>query len=58
MCSTWLSSAYARTVEPKATFENPEDYTHIFCIEEGQAWKLMSALYDAKVSLARLGSVQ
>ncbi len=46
-----LSSAYALTVEPKATFENPEDYTHIFCIEEGQAWKLMSALYDAKVNL-------
>jgi hypothetical protein len=36
-------------VEPEAAFENPEDYVHVFSADEGIAWKLMTAIYDAKV---------
>ncbi|WWD22010.1 hypothetical protein CI109_106498 [Kwoniella shandongensis] len=37
-----------RRLEAAATFENPQDYMHVFSCEDGLAWKLMSAIYDAK----------
>ncbi|KAK8846701.1 hypothetical protein IAR55_005788 [Kwoniella newhampshirensis] len=37
-----------KRAEAAASFENPQDYMHVFSCEEGSAWKLMSAIYDAK----------
>ena len=40
----------AMPVDPGSSFENPSDYLHIFAAEESIGLKLMSAVYDAKVS--------
>lgn len=40
-----------RSGEPAASFENPDDYMYTFSAEEGIAFKLAAAIYDAKVSL-------
>ena len=37
------------TVDPESAFENPEEYLHTFSMDEGVGYKLMSAIYDAKV---------
>jgi hypothetical protein len=36
-------------VEPASAFENPNDYLHVFSAEESIGWKLLAAIYDAKV---------
>ena len=37
-------------MDPASAFENHDEYMHVFCAEEGIAFKLMAAIYDAKVS--------
>jgi hypothetical protein len=37
-------------VDPESAFQNPDDYLHTFSAEEGVGYKLMAAIYDAKVS--------
>jgi hypothetical protein len=37
-------------VEPASTFENANDYYHVFSCEESIGQKLLSAVYEAKVS--------
>lgn len=38
-------------------FENPNDYSHVFCAEESIAWKLVAAIFDAKVSFQNVENV-
>ncbi len=40
----------SRVVEPVSNFEDPSDYLYTFSSEESTAWRLMAAIYDAKVS--------
>lgn len=44
-----LESHADLAVEPASLFESSNDYTHVFCAEENIAWKLIAAVYDAKV---------
>ncbi|WWC67615.1 uncharacterized protein I206_101525 [Kwoniella pini CBS 10737] len=37
-----------KRVEPASNFEDSQDYAHIFSCDEGIAFKLMAAIYDAK----------
>ena len=37
-------------VEPEASFDKRDDWAHVFSMDEGVGYKLMSAIYDAKVS--------
>ena len=36
-------------MEPEASFDKRDDWAHIFSMDEGVGYKLMSAIYDAKV---------
>jgi hypothetical protein len=36
-------------VDPESAFQNPEDYLHTFSAEDGVGYKLMAAIFDAKV---------
>ncbi|WWC59133.1 uncharacterized protein I303_101681 [Kwoniella dejecticola CBS 10117] len=42
------STFMLKRVEPAANFEDPQDYAHVFSCDEGIAFKLMAAIYDAK----------
>ncbi|WWC87177.1 uncharacterized protein L201_002063 [Kwoniella dendrophila CBS 6074] len=42
------STFIMKRVEPASNFENPSDYAHVFSCDEGLAFKLMAAIYDAK----------
>ncbi|WVW78806.1 hypothetical protein I302_100768 [Kwoniella bestiolae CBS 10118] len=42
------STFIMKRVEPSSNFEDPSDYAHIFSCDEGLAFKLMAAIYDAK----------
>ncbi|ORY22436.1 hypothetical protein BCR39DRAFT_551583 [Naematelia encephala] len=37
-----------KRMDPAASFENPNEYMYTFCAEEGTAWKLACAIYDAR----------
>jgi hypothetical protein len=49
-----------KRVDPEAAFQNPEDYLHTFSADDGVGYKLMAAIYDAKVCTGRavLGPAQ
>jgi hypothetical protein len=38
-----------RSVDPQASFESPDDHVMVFSVDEALAWKLIAAIYDAKV---------
>ncbi|WRT65086.1 uncharacterized protein IL334_002028 [Kwoniella shivajii] len=42
------STFMMKRVEPSSNFEDQSDYAHVFSCEEGLAFKLMAAIYDAK----------
>ncbi|OCF41586.1 hypothetical protein I317_04598 [Kwoniella heveanensis CBS 569] len=42
------STFILKRVEPAATFENASEYSYVFSCEDGLAFKLIAAIYDAK----------
>ncbi|WVQ97757.1 hypothetical protein IAU59_004871 [Kwoniella sp. CBS 9459] len=42
------STFVIKRVEPAASFENTSEYSYVFSCEDGLAFKLMAAIYDAK----------
>ncbi|OCF59148.1 hypothetical protein L486_03649 [Kwoniella mangroviensis CBS 10435] len=42
------STFIMKRVEPASSFEDSSDYAHVFSCDEGLAFKLMAAIYDAK----------
>ncbi|WVF70129.1 hypothetical protein IAT40_004917 [Kwoniella sp. CBS 6097] len=42
------STFIIKRVEPAASFENASEYSYVFSCEDGLAFKLMAAIYDAK----------
>ncbi|KAK4685319.1 hypothetical protein P7C73_g4833, partial [Tremellales sp. Uapishka_1] len=37
-----------KRMEPAASFENSDEYSFTFCADDSTAWKLLSAIYDAR----------